>query len=739
MVWVRLGFRAACASTLVLLAFSTIGCGVDGHAEPPEGGDRDGGDDGGNSPGNGGRGGRGSVGTSGTGGADPCDDVEGACDAATSCDGDDLVTCERNEDGCLVETSVVDCTEDADFCDDSGTSAACGSCGEAECDEANAECNGDTLIVCEQDENGCWVLQETDCSSATSDYCDADAATPVCRACAVNDCEEEGIRCDEASLVTCTEDENGCFEREAEDCTAGSNNWCLDSGNDPRCGVDDCREGDGTAKDDVCLEDETMCDGNTLIECEEDDDGCMIAKQTDCTEEDDFNACNPDTLECWDDPCIDVTNCTDEGEVTCDGANVVTCTETDDHCLVEEPFDCTIGGTMPGRTCDPELDPPECGDCHDDEGCDDGEVEGDTACSSNVHTLCDNTDADECLEAIVEDCGDDFDCDEDDGCVYSGDDDCDEELDDDHVLRAEGTFEFTTVGEASEYSSYVCPGIDTSFPFQAASPDMLFALDVPPGYAIDVAFRDVSGFNMAGGPWMLIMPSCEDGTTQAERTCTDFSFSSLNWTNETDETVRTYLVVDADDNNGGADNVGPFSLRVEMRALDCGDGNTDGDEECDDGNFADGDGCDECVVEDDFACTGIDPSICTRRPVDYECGNVACDPIAMAALNQGAGTCCTVTAGCGISYEPMYGASCLPMEDVAPSDDECDDEASAAGLALFAPTLTGCCREEDGLCGLTAVGGNGCVERTVTWAAMQDGAGSFYYDGPFVEQDCEVD
>ena len=59
MVWVRLGFRAACASTLVWLALSTIGCGVDGHTQPPEGEDRDGGDDGGTGPGNGGSGGRG--------------------------------------------------------------------------------------------------------------------------------------------------------------------------------------------------------------------------------------------------------------------------------------------------------------------------------------------------------------------------------------------------------------------------------------------------------------------------------------------------------------------------------------------------------------------------------------------------------------------------------------------------------------------------------------------------------
>jgi cysteine-rich repeat protein len=233
---------------------------------------------------------------------------------------------------------------------------------------------------------------------------------------------------------------------------------------------------------------------------------------------------------------------------------------------------------------------------------------------------------------------------------------------------------------------------------------------------------------------MQLHPSCADGATQAERGCLDFSFTGMSWTNETDETVRTYLVVDADNSGGGA-NVGPFSLVVQTRALDCGDGHRDGEEECDDGNFVSGDGCAACEVEDDYACTSLDPSVCTRRPDDYECGNVECNPLPTQAVNAGAGTCCTTAAACGMTYEPMYGQSCLPRDVPGTNDTECDNESAAPGLALFAPTLTGCCRP-NGTCGLTAALGAGCVERTETWRAMLDGGGSFYYQGPFLADTC---
>ena len=542
----------ACASTLLGLALIASGCGVDDKTEPPDGEGGSGGDDGGGSgsgssgsgAGSGGSGRAGSGGTgseptgmAGSGGsggsaADPCADVEDSCEiAGTSCDGDNLVTCEENDDGCLVATTE-DCTDDADFCDDSGSDASCESCEDSDCDEESVDCDGETLVTCAEDANGCLVETRTNCTSGSNDYCDEDAATPVCKACAANDCEEEGLSCDDETLVTCTEDDNGCFERDTEDCTTvGDNNWCSESPSPAHCTEEACRESDGTPKEGQCLIDETMCVDNTLVTCEDDDDGCPMAESIDCTMDGGNNACNEETLMCWVDPCIGVTDCTTAG-TTCRGASTVTCAANLDGCLVEDIEDCTDGGNLPDKTCDP-APPHDCVDCVNDTACV-GQVDGYTDCTSNVLTTCDNTDADSCLEAVVEDCGDDFECDAVDGCVYSGGDDCDEELDDAHVLRAEGHLgQFTTTGEVNEYSSYVCPGIQAGFPFLGASPDMLFALDVPAGYAIEVSFSTVAGFNSAGGPWMLLLPSCADTGTataqQAERMCSAFSFTSLAW------------------------------------------------------------------------------------------------------------------------------------------------------------------------------------------------------------------
>jgi hypothetical protein len=86
---------------------------------------------------------------------------------------------------------------------------------------------------------------------------------------------------------------------------------------------------------------------------------------------------------------------------------------------------------------------------------------------------------------------------------------------------------------------------------------------------------------------------------------------------------------------------------------------------------------------------------------------------------------------CGTAYPFIYGASCFERTDVAVVPDvRCDNEAG-----FFSPTLNGCCRA-DKKCGLTALGGVGCVERTEVWTKMKDGAGSFLYAGPFDEILC---
>ena len=154
-----------------------------------------------------------------------------------------------------------------------------------------------------------------------------------------------------------------------------------------------------------------------------------------------------------------------------------------------------------------------------------------------------------------------------------------------------------------------------------------------------------------------------------------------------------------------------------------------------------GDGCDDCVLEAGYACTGLNPSVCTRRPPvnNYVCGNVMCAALPAGATSAGAVPCCTTAADCGVAYSPMYGASCLPRDQPGANDAECANESAPGALAFFAPTLNGCCRPTgggNGECGLTAAIGSGCVERTEVWSAMLDGAGSSYYDGPFLADTC---
>ena len=56
------------------------------------------------------------------GGSDACEGLTLCTTAGTSCEGDSVVTCAANADGCLVETTVA-CGADQ-TCDDSGATAS---------------------------------------------------------------------------------------------------------------------------------------------------------------------------------------------------------------------------------------------------------------------------------------------------------------------------------------------------------------------------------------------------------------------------------------------------------------------------------------------------------------------------------------------------------------------------------------------------------------------------------------
>jgi cysteine-rich repeat protein len=600
------------AWVIVLLSGLAACSGDDAHDAS---GDEDAGD-----PSQAGRGGSsseagsGGSGSGGTGGGTPT----GTPDSGTEDAGPAPVE-DAGPDSSTPDTGATDPCEDVDDA----------------CDEQGTTCDEDTLVTCAEDEDGCLVETRTDCADGDTNYCDDDATPPACAfdPCADLDdaCETEGVSCEGLNLVTCAENGDGCLVETVLDCTEdGDNNHCAEEGEAPACADDPCRDAEGTPKLNVCVEDATTCAENVLIECEDDIDGCPIATPTDCETEPGFNYCNAAAQPpaCAFDACLEVTAPCLTAGVTCRENDLVTCAADGDGCLVETELDCTQNGTVTETCEDPAVGDADCVPCLPDPACAAvGTVEGDTSCNGNVFQTCTDIDRDTCLDLVTESCGDDFTCDVANGCEYSGDAECDSEIE--LVLREPGSFgmpPFDTAAEMNQFNNYDCPGL--IIPFVAQGPDMLFALDVPAGQVTTVTLENPMGFTGIGA-YMMVLASCEDVTgTQAETTCTEVANTSVSYTNETDATVRVYIAVDAESGNDGT-----FGLEVDTHPLGCGDGLLDGSEECDDRNIIAGDGCTvACELEEGYDCTAASPSICTRRPDDNICGNVMCP-----ALPQGAG------------------------------------------------------------------------------------------------------
>ncbi|MDH5671520.1 MAG: hypothetical protein OEZ06_05175 [Myxococcales bacterium] len=602
------------------------------------------------------------------------------------------------------------------------------------CFFAGISCNGTDLVTCAADDNGCMVQTSESCETADTNVCDSGASGgPACAydPCAglENACDTAGLSCDGIDLVDCAENSDGCLVAETTDCTTvGDNNSCdPEASGGPACVYDECKTDAGEAKESVCVLDATTCQADILVTCSDDAAGCPIATRVDCTMETDKNSCDDSsTPQCVFDPCKGVTECLTAG-TTCRGTDLVVCAANGDGCLVETITDCTEGGSV-AVTCDDSGDP-VCSACSDDAACT-GAGEGDRSCDGNVLETCTDLDGDMCLDLLREDCGDNFTCNSGNGCVYSGSDTCDEALAAGNVLSGSFTtaaYDTSAEGVTNDYSSFVCPTLPSGIPFGAGAPDLLFAVDVPPQSVTVVSFTGVSGFT-GTGLWMLALPVCADGDLSAEEQCTGLSADKLRMANESDETVRYYIVVDAD----GDTNVGSFALEVDTRTLGCGDGKTDGSEECDDGNIFEGDGCTpSCTLEEGYACTGNDPSVCTRRPEENVCGNIQCDALPSGAPG-GTVTCCTPDEQCGVSLQTYYGAGCFLRDQEGVADDSCPP---AESTNFFLATLQGCCRP-DNKCGIQSATGAGCIERSEAWLNHQDSDYYGFYPEPWESIDC---
>ena len=217
---------------------------------------------------------------------DPCDGLILCDEVGSSCENLDLLLCEENADGCLVQERITcefDCSE--------RIVAACepeNGCVEQTCSREGTRCSDDRLFICRPDENGCFqnssVLCEFGCnrreiehSCYESDPCENVESTRCTRT------TERFCQGRQLDLIQCVRNEDMCLVEEIIDCPDGQ--VCGVIQGEYLC-VDPCEEIETCSGP-------TMCDGDELVLCEADMYGCFIeTNRIDCTERD--KTCDPD-------------------------------------------------------------------------------------------------------------------------------------------------------------------------------------------------------------------------------------------------------------------------------------------------------------------------------------------------------------------------------------------------------------------------------------------------------------
>ena len=460
-----------------------------------------------------------------TDGGDACEGVSNCEVPGISCDGTDLVTCAPDADGCLVAFRT-DCAEEAfGFCDESGVVAAC-AIGDActslpdACSVAGRACEGNALVVCAENPEGCLTERRTDCSASENGFCDA-SADPV--ACGIlgdacldlpDACSVPGTSCDGDTLVTCAGDAFDCLVESRTDCTTRGGTCVTGAtGSSCRVTVDPC---EGVEQ---CAAVGASCDEDILVECESDDFGCLVETTTDCTIEE-RGFCDAEGLSCEiaPDPCEGLTLCDAPGR-RCVGQALVECAPNPFGCLVETVTSCPASG----QVCDS------------------------AACVDPCSLVTECTSEARCAGAVAINCGPDA-----NGCLV-------------------------------EQSRETCTG----------------------NTECEVALGDASCVDPCAGIVQCTpsaFPACEGNLAVQCVANADGCF------------VRS------------TSNCAAIGQVCESGACEiaCGNGRLDGAETCDDGARSSGDGCSStCRIEAGYTCTGA-PSVCTLIPVTG-CGNGTID------------------------------------------------------------------------------------------------------------------
>lgn len=243
-----------------------------------------------------------------------CDDVAQACenDGAMRCSTalDGVETCRENADGCLAWAVTATC-EEGNWCNVAASSPSCTCINTCDVD-GEVSCVGDTIVTCTADSTGCLAPVDTRDCSAEGLSCDASGETPDC----VFDCDDEcptvgDTSCDDNVIVTCTVDADGCHVLEdTRDCQAEG--LLCEVTFEAECV--ECDNECDTAGD-------TMCEGDSIMTCTADADGCLFYEET--------------------------TDCSDDGNVCVESSGTPECA----GCGACD---------APGEYCDDRATPPEC-------------------------------------------------------------------------------------------------------------------------------------------------------------------------------------------------------------------------------------------------------------------------------------------------------------------------------------------------------------------------------------------
>ncbi len=287
---------------------------------------------------------------------DTCSDTVGFCEdeGVTRCsrESDAIEICAANDSDCTVWTPQSTCGGPGTCAlDDGAPSCFC----DDTCGEDEARCRGDVIEICEESDAGCWYWAEDDDCGARDLSCDDSLDPPQCASGCSDECDEGGRRCLGRTIQGCESDESDCTAwQDVLDCGEA---FCVEEGEGAYCS--------DTCEDQCPMEGVTSCDGDQVVSCESDAEGCLAWD----TQDD----CRIRGLECVDADGGAFCDCPfacELDDARCDGDTLQACTFGEGGCWV---WDDVVDCASLGLACDDIAGSAGC-DNGGGDGCDDALV-----------------------------------------------------------------------------------------------------------------------------------------------------------------------------------------------------------------------------------------------------------------------------------------------------------------------------------------------------------------------------